>query len=110
MCHPAISIHIRIFLNKFLKAVRVGVQNRSLQTASYLAETPAGNREGNKLTLPHQQPPPPHPGCADVPVHAAAGGEQEGSIALGCICSLLLQGELSLWQRHGQARVMLRIP
>lgn len=71
------------FLNMFLKAVSVGVvQNRPLHTASYLAETPAGNREGNKLTLPHQQPPSPHPGRADVPASTAARGEREGSVAL----------------------------
>lgn len=53
-CHQYSHTH---FLNMFRKAARFGLlQNRPLQTASYLAETLAGNREGNKLTLPHQQP------------------------------------------------------
>ena len=113
MRHPTISIHIHThFLNMFLKAVRVGVlQNRPLQTASYLAETPAGNSEGNKLTLPYQQPQP----LALAALTYLRLPQQEGSgkaqlpWATPSLCPFLLQGELSLQQRHGQAGAMLGI-
>lgn len=84
------------------------LQNRLLQTAFYLAETPAGNRKGNKLSQLHQQTPP-------VALHAPKFLQQEGSRKVGLpwathsTCSLLLQGELSLRQRHGQAGTELGI-
>lgn len=86
-------------------------QNRLLQTAFCVAETPAGNRKGKELTQPHQQTP-------VVALHAPKylhSLQQEGSRkvclpwATHSTCSLLLQGELSLQHRHSQAGTVLGI-